>query len=283
MGLTTPMRTAALLTSFNRRTTTLASLERLMGQRCNFNLSIFLVDDNSSDGTADAVEANLPEVRLIRGNGDLFWCGGMRAAFGAALREDFDFYLWLNDDTILDPDALDRLFAAYAAVEDEKAIIVGSTQDPETGELTYGGVVRTSRLHPLKFRIIEPADHPLPCDTVNGNFVLIPRAVAAVTGNMSEFRHSMADYDYGLRARAAGCSIYVAPGTLGKCSRNSDLGTFRDGNRPLSKRWEQLLSKKGLPPRDYLRYSRRHAGLLWPMYWAMPYVRVIFSSIFGRA
>lgn len=275
-------RTAALLTSFNRRATTLASLDRLLEQHCDTELTIFLADDNSPDGTAAAVSARFPQVRLLHGDGSLFWCGGMRAAFAAALREDFDFYLWLNDDTVLDGDALDRLFGTYRAAGAEKTIVAGSTRDANTGELTYGGAVRSSRFHPLKFRLLEPADHPLRCDTVNGNVVLIPRAVAAVTGNLRQFRHAMADYDYGLRARAAGCSIYLAPGTVGTCSRNADSGTFRDARLPLGRRWQQLMSDKGLPPGDYLRYARRHAGPLWPLYWAMPYFRIVLDSVLRR-
>ena len=40
-----------------------------------------------------------PDVRLLRGNGQLYWNGGMRRAFGEAMAADYDYYLWMNDDT----------------------------------------------------------------------------------------------------------------------------------------------------------------------------------------
>ncbi len=277
------MRIAVLLTSYNRKKTTLASLARLFMQKCEAELVAFVVDDNSPDGTYDAVASEFPKVRLLRGSGDLFWCGGMRMAFEAALAEDFDQYLWLNDDTILDPDALARLLATYRALNDPTAILVGSTRDSTTGALTYGGVVRSSRVHPMKFKLVPPADHPQECETINGNCVLIPREAAALVKNLSsEFRHAIGDFDYGLRARKLGCRIYVAPGFYGTCSTNSDAGTFRDRTKPLSSRWKHLTSNKGLPPGEYLIYVRRHGGPLWPIFWAMPYVRTVVSSVFRR-
>jgi GT2 family glycosyltransferase len=276
---------AALLTSYNRKATTLASLDRLFSQQTTAELTVFLVDDNSPDGTADAVQKQFPQVRLLPGDGNLFWCGGMRCAFDAALKEGFDFYLWLNDDTLLEPDAVARMLAAYQslAAENERAIVVGSTRDPQTGVHTYGGVVRSSRIHPNKYRLQEPGDKPLPCDTMNGNCVLIPSAVAAVVHSLSpEFQHGMGDFDYGLRARKAGCAVWVAPGYIGDCAANGASGGFEDARLAMYSRWRHMMSNKGLPPREYLVYMRRHGGSGWPLYWAMPYVRVIVSSLFAR-
>jgi GT2 family glycosyltransferase len=279
-------RIATLLTCYNRKATTLASLSRLFAQNlpCGDELWVYLVDDNSSDGTADAVRARFPQVRLLHGNGDLFWCGGMRYAFSEALQEDFDFYLWLNDDTHLETDAVARMLAAYVAVTidgDTKAIIVGSTRDPNSGEPTYGGVVRSSRIHPMKYRLVEPGEEARPCNTMNGNCVLIPRAVAAVVRNLSsEFRHGMGDFDYGLRARQVGCSVWVAPGYVGFCARNSVFGGFEDPRLSVAKRWQHLMSHKGLPPSEYRAYLRMHGGPFWPIFWAMPYARVVLKSLF---
>jgi GT2 family glycosyltransferase len=222
-------------------------------------------------------------VRVLQGNGNLFWCGGMRLAFDAALKDDFAFYLWLNDDTLLESDAVARLLVTHqslAAAGNERAIVVGSTRDPQTGELTYGGLVRSSRIHPLKYRLLKPGDKPIRCDTMNGNCVLIPRAVAAVVHNLSEeFRHGIGDFDYGLRARKAGCTVWIAPGYIGTCGWNDMTGGFLDPRSPLRKRWQHMKSDKGLPPGEYLTYARRHAGGLWPLFWALPYVRVVLGAL----
>jgi GT2 family glycosyltransferase len=276
-------RIAALLTCYNRKATTLASLDRLFGQKLAPGLTVFLVDDNSPDGTAAAVHARFPQVRVLQGNGNLFWCGGMRLAFDAALKDDFAFYLWLNDDTFLEHDAIERLLKAYqsiAAGGQEAAIVVGSTRDPQTGAPTYGGIVRSSRIHPTKYRLLEPGDKPIQCDTMNGNCVLIPRAVVALTHNLSaEFQHALGDFDYGLRARKAGCTVWVAPGFMGTCAWNDITGGFLDTRSPFRNRWQHMMSNKGLPPGEYMTYVRRHGGPLWPLFWASPYVRVVLGSL----
>ncbi len=108
----------------------------------DYHLSVFLVDDGSTDGTAEAVKNKFPEVNVIQGNGNLFWAGGMRLAWSEALKQHFDFYFLLNDDTILYPHAINLLIAAHTyALEkfNRGGIYVGSTNDPETKEFTYGG------------------------------------------------------------------------------------------------------------------------------------------------
>ena len=69
---------AVLITCHNRKDTTLSCLGRLFSIRKD--IDVYCVDDNSTDGTADAIRENFPQVNLIRGDGNLFWCRGMRKA-----------------------------------------------------------------------------------------------------------------------------------------------------------------------------------------------------------
>jgi GT2 family glycosyltransferase len=274
-------RIAVALTSFNRREGTLTGLRFLFAQRLpdNTQLAAFLLDAGSSDGTAEAVAGEFPQVRLLRGDPSQFWTEGMRVAFGEALREDFDHYIWLNDDTQLYPDAVSRLLATYRdlrAQGQERPIVVGSTCDPESHVLTYGGIVRSSRFYPFRYRTAVPGQEFLPCHTINGNFVLIPRAAARLTGNLSKaFSHNMGDHDYGLRARKVGCTLWVAPGYMGTCARNEFRGTWHDEKLAFKERWRKLNGPKGMPPREYLNYTRVHGGPFWPLLWLYPYARAL--------
>ena len=219
-------RTAVLITCHNRKPKTLACLAALFNQALSpeVTIEVYLVDDSSTDGTAEEVQQAYPQVKILQGDGNLFWNGGMRKAFAEALKQDYDYYLWLNDDTVLYPEALSTLLAtSHYLVEqgDIHSIVVGSTQDPENGALTYGGVVQEYRWHPLRFRLVQPNETAQRCDTMNGNFVLIPRKVAQLVGNLApELIHYVADYDYGLRAKNQGCTVWVAPGYAGTCPLN---------------------------------------------------------------
>lgn len=282
------LRIAALLTCHNRQKKTLASLDALLGQSMLDGITIkaYLLDDGSTDGTAEAVRARHPQVEILRGDGSLFWNGGMRCAFAKALERDYDYYLWLNDDTLLYPGALENLLHTHRRVTEmgsPASIIVGSADDPETGELTYGGLRRETRLLPLRLKPVSPGEEPRECETMNGNCVLVPRAVANAVGNLDPaFTHGMGDIDYGFRAREAGCGVWVAPGYAGSCYRNLASGSWRDPEEPFRERLGKLLGPKGLPPREWGAFVRRHAGSLWGAYWALPYVRLAGSALRQR-
>jgi len=278
-------RVAVVAACYNRRTETVRALDALEKQtvRGPIHLDTFLLDDRSPDGTAAAVRAHFSSVYVFDGTGFLFWSGGMRVAFGEALKRDYDFYLWLNDDTVLLVDAVDRLLRTYeslCATGRPNAIVVASVTDPDSGKLSYGGRCRTSRIHPFKYALIEPGDEPRECDVMNGNCVLIPRVVAELVGNMSShYSHSTADDDYALRARRLGCSVWVAPGYFGTCPRNAVGGTWEDASLPLRERWAKIQSPKGLPWGHWYHFSREHGGFLWPIFWLMPYARLLLTSL----
>lgn len=286
-----PRRVCALLTCFNRREKTLACLDALLASDGlqGVRIHAVLVDDGSSDGTAQAVHDRHPWVRVVRPDpsaGALFWCRGMHRAFAEALRLGFDDYLWLNDDTMLQPDALARLLASQRRLRERcrvPVIVVGSTVDAVTGEVTYGGERRPSRWKPLRVERIVPALEPQLCDSMTGNIVLIGADAARRVGNIDPvFEHSMGDTDYALRARRLGVQVWVDAGTHGTCSDNPSHGTWCDTTQPLAVRWRDMMTRKGLPWRSWLALTRRHAGPLWPVYFALPYAKVVAQSAWRR-
>ena len=272
---------AVLISCHNRREKTLACLNALTASLIpgSVSIQVFLVDDGSTDGTGEAVRRRYADVRVIEGDGKLYWNGGMRQAFAAAMEQGFDYYLWLNDDTFLYPHALATLLKTAEAIEKEKgeaAIVVGTMQAEPNGPPTYGGVVRISRWRPVKFQLVTPSSEPVPCETMNGNCVLIPRGAAKVVGNLDGvFIHSGGDTDYGLRAGKAGFPLAVMPGYAGICTKNPVKGTYADPALPLRDRLSKMRSPKGLPAGPWYIFTRRHAGPFWWLFWIWPYVRII--------
>lgn len=275
----------AILTSYNRKDSTLACLARLetAARVAGIAPKAVLVDDASTDGTADAVAARFPWVKIERGDGALFWNRGMHQAQAVAMREAADFLLWLNDDTLLTDDALARLRATHDALMASAgcpAIVVGTTVDRVSGAPTYGGAVAVGRLRRFTYRRVGLVSAPTECEVMNGNVVLLPMAVAQAVGNLDPaFEHAMGDTDYALRARKAGFRVVVAPGFVGYCANNPTAGSFLDTSLPFRTRWKKVLSRKGLPPRSWMHFTRRHGGWAWPLYFVWPYARLLTSAL----
>ena len=111
-----------------------------------------------------------------------------------------------------------------------------------------------------------------------GNCVLIPHSVVAKVGNIdAAFIHSLGDLDYALRARNRGCSIWIAPGYVGTCSKNSIRNSWADTNLPLQERLQKVLQIKGFPLKPWTKFCSRHSGPFWFIYWLLPYIRAIIG------
>lgn len=279
---------AVLITCYNRKQKTLASLEALFNQvlPTNVNLWVYLVDDGSTDGTAAAVNQHYPQVKIIQGDGNLFWNGGMRVAFSEAIKHPHDYHLWLNDDTLIYPEALSNLLTTshlLASQGNAAAIVTGATCDPETNTVSYGGVVKSTWWHPFKFRWLEPSQKAIRCDTMHGNCVLIPKEIFQAIGNLDpDFKHYAGDFDYGLRARGKGYTVWLAPGYIGTCSGNPLYANWMDSNLPIRERWQKAEQPKNFTFQERKLFAQRHAGILWPIYWLLPYRKLLFSSFSKR-
>jgi len=272
------IRICAVLSAFNRRDKTIAALEAFFGQEGDFELSAVLMDDGSTDGTGEAVQSQFKDVTVLKGDGSLFWNRGMSVAYKHALTLTKDYYLWLNDDSLLDSDALIRLVGDAVEVDAGKgSIVVGSTRDPSTRLLTYGGLRSSSSWHPGKFSLIEPKEEPLHCDAMNGNIVLISDSAAECIGGIDEyFSHSMGDYDYALCANRLGVSVVVGSGLFGDCPRNPESASW-DKQASILKRYRKATSVKGLPPREWAYFLKKHGNYLWPFAWISTYRRILLG------
>jgi len=269
---------------YNRRETTLRCLRSLMAQDAkDVDLSVYLLDDASSDGTADAVAKEFPEVTIVAGTGSLFWGGGMRAAMLEASKSNFDFMLWVNDDVDLDASALRTVLTAYRQIPPEftptKQVVVGATRDPHGGRISYSGFRRTSRWHPGRLEQVQPQDKSVTrCDTMNGNFVLVPAQLFQKLGPIDQaYVHQLGDIDYGYRASKAGGGVWIAPSTIGTCSPNVGIKAYRDPSRSLKERLRALRGPHGLPFKPWITFMRRHAGPLAVPILAATYAKAVLS------
>ena len=269
------MKFAVLMTCFNRVETTLECLRHLFAARLpgGASFDVWLNDDGCTDGTGERVEKEFPAVKIIKGSGHDYWCGGMRRAWDAAAKHfDYDAYLWLNDDTMLNEDAFEVLLVPLTSqLQDQHFCLTQSPPSTQSnfnndyilvgavcgrdGKATYGG---------------EKADGFYPPDgtwasivQMNGNIVLVPRSVFRRLGNLPDYMtHSLGDSYYSRLAVKMGIPVLLSPAFIGVCEKNEKTPAWKREDVPLAKRLKSLYSPLGgSEPKVVFRYRAKMFGV----------------------
>ena len=269
---------AVLLTVYNRKRQTIICLDELFKQRLPDDcvLEVWLTDDGCTDGTKEEVSRMFPSVHIIHGDGSLFWNRGMWTAWNVSSKnKDYDYYLWLNDDTILFPNSLRKLLEEIEELEN-RAILVGVCTNNKQ-ETTYGGYINRKRL--------DPNGNLCKVDYFNGNIVLVPRYVFKRLGNLDYYyRHSHGDTDYGRRASKIGICSYITKEYLGFCDRHENLNNWCDPSIPFKKRWNSLFKPTGYSPKEVFYYEKTHNGVCLAIFHQVTiYLRVLFPWLWIKA
>ncbi len=261
-----------IFTCYNRKEKSLMCLKSLIEGNPSIKFTFLAVDDASTDGTQREL-AGFSNVKVIEGDGKLFYSGGMRKGIASAKEnyKGFEYCLLFNDDVKFYPNAIEKMLQFC---ENDRQIIVGATCD-DHGKLSYGGVRRTSSWRPA-FEIVMSQDETLCCDTFNANCVLIPYGTFLELPNIDEvYVHAMGDFDYGLKAKNYGCVINPTNFFVGVCNDNPIQGTWRDRSLSVGKRMKLKENPKGLPAKEWFYFVKEYFGLFSACYSSLiPYIKI---------
>jgi len=200
----------------------------------------------------------------------------MYFAWDTALRKfDYDFYLWLNDDTLIFENALKEVLTESENVNHE-SIIIGATCDQSKIFTTYGGW--------SDGKLISVNGNTQYCDYFNGNFVLVPKSVFKKLGNLDYFyRHTSGDFDYGYRARKMGIKLILSGNFIGICERDKKTLKCFDPDVPFFKRIMLFYSPTGKNPFEFFHFNKKHKGIIKAFgIFFTNHFRVFFPTLFVK-
>ena len=109
--MTSPPRVIAVVVTYNRRELLLEALAAVHAQTRSPD-AVIVVDNASTDGTAPAVRAHFPAVRLAGLRRNTGGAGGFAYGTALALADDAGLIWYMDDDTVPEPDALRAMLDA---------------------------------------------------------------------------------------------------------------------------------------------------------------------------
>jgi GT2 family glycosyltransferase len=247
---------------YNRWHYTKSCLEALRQQTFR-PFRIVVVNDGSTDQTAEQIQALYPEVILLEGAGNLFWTAAVNLGIGYALQSGATLILTLNNDTQPAEDFLEKMHLHH--LRHPNALIGALELDAATGEIIYGGEKidwRLATAHSL-LSVVPPGSryglHAV--DWLPGRGLLIPGEVFQKTGlfDQKKFPHYFADLDFTHTARRHGfplCLNYDAR----LLTWPEASGDRQNKSRKSPRNYLNHLFgiKGGGNLRDFSRFARRH-------------------------
>lgn len=213
-----------IVLNWNGWTDTLECLESLR-QLDYPNFRMVVVDNGSTNHSTARIEQAHPSIEVLQSSKNLGFAGGNNVGIRHALERGADYVWLLNNDTVVEPNALRAMVDLTSKDPDIGA--VGSAlyylDRPDKIQAYGGGWVS------LKIGMSRHFTAPVPDDRLSyvaGTSLLIQRDTLESIGLLDDgFFMYWEDADYGLRARMAGWRLAVAPESRIWHKESAALGT----------------------------------------------------------
>lgn len=218
------------------------------------NLEATIVDDGSSDGTAAYIKRFHPNIRLLRGDSNLWWTGAMHWGVEEALTrgQAGDLILAMNNDCTFEANFIERL--VKLSLLHQRSVIIPLVVDQHDPDHVWDGGVRVDwgagrfvGLPPTRVSQLPRDKVSTEVDTFTGRGVLIPVEVFQTIGNYEKQKlpHYLADYEFGLRAKKHGFRLLLTYEVLVSGSvKRTGLGDSMPRQLSYRQLWQLLFSRR---------------------------------------
>lgn len=278
------MDVSILVISYNTRELSLACLQSVREQTTGIDFEVIVADNASMDGSADAIAADFPDVRLIRLDQNVGFARGNNLAAREATGA---YFLLLNPDTVVLDGAVQKMLA-FAQAHPEAGIVGGRTLygdhrlNPTScwGEPTLWGMFcyatgltslsRGSRLFDSESLGGWARDTVREVGVVTGCLLMIRRELWEKLGGFDPaFFMYGEDADLSLRVRATGAKCLICPdatiihyrGASERVRADKMVRLFRAKAQLFDKHWSRPAARLGIRLLDLWALTRTTA--LW--------------------
>jgi GT2 family glycosyltransferase len=207
---------AVIVVNWNGREITLECLRSLSAQTYP-HADLIVVDNASSDGSADAIRSAYPDVILLSMAANLRFAGGNNAGMREALNRGADLVLLLNNDTVVHPDFLKHLVARLEMDPRCGMVAPKIFYFAQPDKLWFaGGVISmwTGTMKHIGIREVDCGQHDAvrEIDYASGCCILVRSDVIRKIGLLDESYHIYTeDADWSMRVRRAGYTVLYEP------------------------------------------------------------------------
>ncbi len=180
------------------------------------NLDVLVVDNGSTDGSADAIRDHFPNVRVLRSESNLGVPGGFNLGIRNALASGSEFVFLLNNDTVVAPDIV-SILVARAIENPNLAIVMPKILYYDQRDLVWSVGARYRRVPPAivfiglgkpdrDFQRVQRIQYAPSCG------LLVRRGAFERVGLFDDgYRFYYDDWDFSIRVREAGFAIELVP------------------------------------------------------------------------
>jgi hypothetical protein len=227
----------------NRKAITLSCLERLKQQGSLDRYHIVVVDDGSTDGTSAAIAQQYPDVNILSGDGNLWWTGAIVLGMKFAMARGAQYLIWLNDDTLPETGAIERLIVS--CINNPKTIASAQCYEDDTFQQGSFGGHRVNQRKLYAECKTTAFGHQQVYDGLHGNLVCFSRSAVECLGypNQRWMPHGWADLVYTFEAKKSGFLPTVIGDARAVCPMNPIYQSWFEGPS-IGQRWAALLTPK---------------------------------------
>jgi GT2 family glycosyltransferase len=227
--------TEIVIVNWNNRRETLECLAAVDAQQTE-GTSVTVVDNGSTDGSATAIAARYPDVKLFVLPENRGFTGGLAAALSGSTA---DLVVFLNNDAVPQPGWLAALTGAIETAAEDVIAVGGRIVDPTGTKIDFIGGVLTFDGHAFQngFRYpVGSRQEPVAGEEIlfacGGNMIARRKALVELGAFDDDFFAYLEDVDFGWRAWLSGYRIVFEPQALvrhASSTTSNRLGDFERG------------------------------------------------------